>query len=234
MRKVVLLILIFLFNSPSLSSSPEYLNKGIIEEKVKGFLQDYYSGQGVEVEIEFRSVPERVKLPPGEWNLRVLPWQGPRRKGNIILFLEVMAGDRPHCRFPVSLKLRTFETVLVSKRLINRHQILRENDFRWERRETTNLMEDPVKGLEEILGKRASRAIPPGRILVRRMIETPPVIRRGDIVRVKAYFKNIVVTILGRALQDGRAGDPIVVKNLDSGKKIRAVVKDSKTAIIEL
>lgn len=233
MRKVFLL-LIFLFNNPSFPSSPEYLNRGVIEKEVKSFLQDYYSKQGIEVEIGFRSVPERVKLPPGRWDLKVLPWQGSKRKGNIILLLEVMAGDRPHCRFPVSLRLRTFETVLVSKRLINRHQILKEDDFRWERRETTNLIEEPVKQLGEVLGKRASRRIAPGRILVRGMIETPPVIRRGDIVRVKAYFKNIVATVLGKALQDGRVGDSIVIKNLDSGKRIRAVVKDSKTAIIEL
>ena len=51
---------------------------------------------------------------------------------------------------------------------------------------------------------------------------------KGDKVTILASFKGMTIKTQGEALQDGRIGDNIRVKNTKSGKKIQAQVETSK------
>lgn len=46
----------------------------------------------------------------------------------------------------------------------------------------------------------------------------PPVIRRGDRVTLSARVGAVVASVEAESLQDGRVGDTVRVKNLQSGK----------------
>jgi flagella basal body P-ring formation protein FlgA len=64
------------------------------------------------------------------------------------------------------------------------------------------------------------------------MIETPPLVRRGDSVTIVAEAGAMRVTAAGEARQKGGRGDRIAVVNLDSRRTIYAQVIDGRTVAV--
>jgi|GEM_PF-2369695 flagella basal body P-ring formation protein FlgA len=72
----------------------------------------------------------------------------------------------------------------------------------------------------------------PGMAVLKRFVEVPFAIKRGQLVKVVAEKGGIYVETLGRALQNGRVGDIIKVKNVYSGKIIEGRVKDEESVVV--
>jgi len=81
-------------------------------------------------------------------------------------------------------------------------------------------------------GMVASRAIPAGSVIrpaLLRAKKTEIVVRRNQAVTMRIEGIGFVVTALGRALQQGRVGDVIKVRNVDSRRIINATVRSDGT-----
>ena len=72
----------------------------------------------------------------------------------------------------------------------------------------------------------------PNTIVLQRFVEIPFAIKRGQLVRIVAEKNGIYVETTGRALQNGRIGDTIKVKNIYSRKVIEGKVKDEETVVV--
>ena len=72
----------------------------------------------------------------------------------------------------------------------------------------------------------------PGTIVLKRFVEVPFAVKRGELVRIIAEKNGIYVETTGRALQNGHIGDTIKVKNVYSRKVIEGKVKDEKTVVV--
>ena len=75
--------------------------------------------------------------------------------------------------------------------------------------------------------------LPPGTVVLQRYVEIPFAIKRGQLVRIVAEKNGIYVETTGRALQNGRVGDIIKVKNIYSKKVIEGKVKDDETVVVD-
>ncbi len=73
----------------------------------------------------------------------------------------------------------------------------------------------------------------PGTVVLRRHVEVPFAVKRGQLVRIVAEKNGIYVETTGRALQNGRVGDIIRVKNIYSKKVIEGKVKDDETVVVD-
>jgi flagella basal body P-ring formation protein FlgA len=81
-------------------------------------------------------------------------------------------------------------------------------------------------------GLIAKRPLPAGTVLVSNMLESlePPVIlKRNQNVVIRVETPGFLVTAIGIAMQDGRAGDYIKVRNVDSQRIILARIKEDGT-----
>jgi flagella basal body P-ring formation protein FlgA len=81
-----------------------------------------------------------------------------------------------------------------------------------------------ITNVADIIGMRPVSGIQAGQQITSRMIETPPVVEKGNRVTIRAENHEIKLVTLGHVLEDGRAGDQIRVKNVGSGKEIIATV----------
>jgi flagella basal body P-ring formation protein FlgA len=75
-----------------------------------------------------------------------------------------------------------------------------------------------------------SRAINPGRVVTWRDVGRRPLVRKGDLVEVSAAEGTLNITMKALALQNGAAGDPITLRNLESRKDFTAFVIDENRA----
>jgi flagella basal body P-ring formation protein FlgA len=72
-----------------------------------------------------------------------------------------------------------------------------------------------------------------GTVLRPDLLEFPPLVKRGDRVRIVLESAGLRISAFGQAKQKGAQGEMIPVVNLDSNKVIHARVVDSHTVRIE-
>lgn len=81
-------------------------------------------------------------------------------------------------------------------------------------------MKDPGFTLDEFLGKKSKRTIQAGSPIRISMIESLPVIYRGERVKIVIQSGPMLLTATGLAHSDGRVNDLIRVQNINSSKVV--------------
>lgn len=92
---------------------------------------------------------------------------------------------------------------------------------------------DPLFSIEDVLGQQVVRSMRAGQLVERKYIEYPPVIKKGDFVRIIAQRGSMVLTASGVARQDGRLNETIRVQNSSSQKEVRGRVVGPSQIIVE-
>lgn len=124
------------------------------------------------------------------------------------------------------IKLKTwghvevFVSTVVSGKPLSKGEILTKEVLSFQKKPFTRLPNDAVFNEEEVLGKELKTSVKPGEIIRRSYLNEPLVIKRNQDVLIVARSKNLLVKAKGKALQDGRLGDVIKVKNSLSRKEV--------------
>ncbi|HHM23877.1 MAG TPA: flagellar basal body P-ring formation protein FlgA [Bacteroidetes bacterium] len=240
----VLLVAMFWLSGAGTAQTPEMaglkpsktfmLTKKMIEDRIKMFLLKEYSQNHDEIRIEVSQVPDAIEVDPVDWEVKVESRSGTVRNGVNSLDVTVFSSKEIYKKFVASARLRTFDDVVVAARLINRGEQLKAEDLKLERVETTNFKRDYFTDLSELIGLQAKQVIAAEKPIFAGMVELPDLIHRGDVVRIVVQLKNLKVTAMGKALENGKKGEKIRVQNLSTGKKLTGTIVDEKTVVVEL
>lgn len=149
--------------------------------------------------------------------------------GRVQVDVGVLVGGIKRRSLPVILEVKVQQTVAVASRRIDAGQVLDATNVRQEVR-TVDHFHQFATTAETLLGKRARQAILPGQTVTLRDVEmdqpsTVPaansvLIKQRDRVRLMARLGNDYVTATGEALQDGREGQLIQVRNSETKKQV--------------
>jgi len=112
----------------------------------------------------------------------------------------------------IRFRVRVTGSVLVTRRAVKREDSLSEADVDQERREITGQTGDLLRKLDDILGRRAKRAVPAGAVVSSDWLEVAPVVRRGDVIRVVVQIGAISASVQVVALASGGPGEVIRVR----------------------
>jgi flagella basal body P-ring formation protein FlgA len=85
-----------------------------------------------------------------------------------------------------------------------------------------------------VLGKKIRRAVNAGEPILPNLLLTPPVIRRGQTVTLKAGASRMSVSMAATALSDGGLGEVIDVTNDSSGRVVQGIVRSARVVEILL
>jgi flagella basal body P-ring formation protein FlgA len=184
------------------------------------------NGSWPEQDIHFEKVRVSgpVTLPPGDLSWEVKERGGTDYLGDVALVICFTVDGTMVRKVPLSARVSLERPVVKTIRNIVAGQILEEQDLTVVRERLFDSGKDLLLDPGEAAGKRALRSLDAGQRVERKMIENPPLVKKGERVRIEAASRQIRVTALGRVLQDGRAGEQVKVMNLMSGKEILATV----------
>lgn len=104
--------------------------------------------------------------------------------------------------------------------------VLAADDVVFERREVTPGAELFAEA-DEAIGRIAQRSLAAGQPLGPRVLVEPLLVRRGDSVQIRARRESVEVVVPGQALDAGRRGQTIRVRNTANGSVIRARVVET-------
>ena len=214
------------------SNSGEAASQNILAAAAANFIESYYARRSERCEIGFRHLPELDDSHLSSAVLKVISSPAQRYRGNVVVVVGAFVDGRAVKKYPVSLMVRTYCRVLVTRKNLNKNQALLPKDFTMEKRETTRLHQLPVTSLNSLAGQQASRFISRGSVLTYNHMEPIPAIHRGDVVTITLQSENFLITAQGRARKSGGVGEMIPVINLSSHKEISARIIDSETVAV--
>lgn len=144
--------------------------------------------------------------------------------GRVNIDVTVKGSDRAPVVVPVSLDVRHYEDVVATCRPVARGKTIQSDDLYLHRWDVTGLTDYCTK-LEQVVGKTAGRPMPSlqnirEQDLDRTAAGSAPgqqvVVKRQSRVSLIAKVGDLIITVRGEALQDGKVGDTIRVQNIES------------------
>lgn len=177
-----------------------------------------------------------------DYKIDVKPIKAPRQCDKPVE-LKLSNPEKPIGRLSISVechdeqywKIRTQATVdiyanlLVAKQNLERGKTLSSQDFSLKRTKLIARRLDYFTDPQTITGYSTRKKIVAGTVLTSRMLDAPLLIKRDDIVSIVAKSTVLTATTQGIALEDGKESESINIRNLSSGKIIRAKVINKHT-----
>jgi len=154
--------------------------------------------------------------------------------GLVSIVVEIAASDKPIRRGQISLRVRRYAEVYVASGDFKLHEPIGDSKLSKKMMEVTSLREQPVTSLDNIQGYRTKRNLSSGQILTTEAIESVPDIEVGREVSILYTGASFTITAHGRAMQTGRSGQMIRVRNASSGRVILARVVGANEVTIEM
>lgn len=188
-----------------------------------------------DIEItNFTANPESITIPKGSQNFQVVSQTQAKQLGRQTIVVEILVDDTAKERVTLSGDIERYGFVVCAKRNLSRRAILAPSDVELVRRNLTMLGPDLVGDAEKAIGMELKTTLQPGAVLYGRLLKSPEVLKRGDIVSIQAATGTLIISVPGRVQTAGAKGDLIKVKNLMSRREVYARVIGPETVQVDL
>ncbi len=170
------------------------------------------------------ALPQLTLTPRDEVQLQAVVHEPVNVPGRLRIDVAILVNGERSDVVPVLVDVKVYQAVALAERRIEAGEALTEDNVRFERRPVeapgSCLVPKDVKA-----GQKARRPLPAGQLILPSAVEAlnpdnPILVRQRDLVKVTARVGSLRVTALAEAEQDGRAGDRVRVRNVDSRKEL--------------
>lgn len=163
--------------------------------------------------VDTARLPEFVKGPEWADSWRVDRDGGNRPSGTEAITVVWTSRDGSRARRDwVQVRVEREELVPVAKKRLLRGDRADSSSVEWIWRRTTGIRATPPVR-DSIDNLRLRTGIAPGQVVWREQFEMQPVVRRGQMVMVRAGNQGASASVEAQALQDGAPGDRIRLKS---------------------
>lgn len=200
------------------------------EGKIIEFVKAFYAPDEVEVRLESHPEILNSKAKIEAINFAKVP---DTDGAGLCLIDMVDQRGRPRGIY-VPIKVLKKRPLFVAKRELLRGEVLKEEDIKTNYTYLTGRASIYPSSIDYLIGKTLKRDIKRGTTITEDAIEDPVMVRRGKMVILIGENKRLLIKTQGKALENGRLGDVIKVKNTTSGKVVHATVTAENTVTVGL
>ena len=207
----------------------DIITRSQLREQVEYFVRSRTRGMDGDVRLREFRLPEYIFIPEPSDTINVSSTLD-MKPGSNNLQLHVVSPDRQILkRLSATVFLDLWKTVPCAAVPLNRKDILTAESIRYEKKNAAY-----VKGAWDGKGGpwRMNRSLGVGQVITMKSLEAAPAIAKGDVVDLVYNHKNIHLTVKAEALEDGKAGEMITVRNLQSKRKVTGEVQSADTVEI--
>jgi flagella basal body P-ring formation protein FlgA len=215
-------LLILLLCAPTGSSAGSLEPLDAIRDAAEVHLGSLNLDQEGSAEITVGRLDPRLQLARCELPLEAFSPPGSRSVGNTTVGVRCSGADSWTIYVPAAVRVET--GVLVATRHLHRGQVPEPGDFRIEERDIAALPGGYLTADTDLQASRLARSLRPGTVLTPSMLESLPVVKRGDTVTLLVKRGPLQIRASGKALSDAGDGARIRVRNLSSNKVVDGTV----------
>lgn len=205
------------------SSSVAVSRNGISidSKRMLEFIADYLQSQkGSLPPAEIRFIPQShplpFTLPTGELSCEVIP-SNPGILSSSRFSLIFRVDGKVEENMSIRGKIEAHATIIATAVPVRKDTILAPRHLKETEMDISELKE-PSFLVEEFLGKKLKRSLRAGSPLNVSMVESLPVVHKGERVKIVIQSGALLLTATGLAHSDGKINEPIRVQNLRSNK----------------
>lgn len=169
------------------------------------------------------------RFPAGKLSIQPLKHNKQELAGNVTLQVQIRVNEENCGRLNLSAWVDRFMPVVAVVRDIKHHAILDAEDLDIKTVNVSTMPADLVTDKAKAVGKQMKMALREGTFLRSGMMINPPLVQKGDRVKIVASSGRLKVSIDGIAKGTGGKGDQIEVENVVSNKVIVGRVTDKAT-----
>ncbi len=184
-----------------------------------------------EIEYQVSTLDPRLNLPACEQTPRVEN-KGDLRSGR--LTVRVFCDSDKSWNLYVPLVIKRMHPVVHMHSSLPRMAVIGRSDIELRKTNIDDLSYGFFTSIDDAAGMIARRTLNTGEPLSPSQVEPPKLVQKGDNVLIEASNTAISVKMPGMALADGRKGQQIPVKNMQSQRTIRAKVVESGRVMVPL
>lgn len=187
------------------------------------------SGDQYQCEVSFPTLTSNFSLPAcnEDWQLALLRPLQPGRNG-----LEISCSS-PWWKQNVALQLHAYTEVAVLTQPVTIGHVLSEADINMVRHDIGAISKEFFTDADAVIGQQIRRQLRAGTILNADMLNNPIVINRGEQVTIRTQKPGISIEMKGVALEQGRSGERIRVRNDRSGKVVTGTVAAAGLVLVQ-
>ncbi len=163
-------------------------------------------------------LPMPFIIPMGALTYQVIP-SDPTILGSSRIAIIFKVDDKVVKNMSVRGRIEAIGEVVVAAVPLRKGTILQANQLRLKRMDLGELQQ-PGSDPKNLIGKRLTRSLRSGSPVLASMLESLPVIRRGEKVRIVIDAGAMQLSATGFSHNDGRIGDMVRVQNISSNKII--------------
>lgn len=192
-------------------------------QQVSASIADYLVQKGPQLPVATytfmaRELPYPFVLPSGQLEVEVIP-ANPKVIGSRRFSLVYRVDGKTVKNISVLGRLKALSPVIVLTENVRRGDIIQASMVQLKTLDLSKLRE-PCTSFHEVVGKRLSRSLRSGAVLTTSSLNIPPVIMKGQVVKILINHKGIHLTATGIASMNGKMDQIIRVMNSGSRKVI--------------
>ncbi|HSR10403.1 MAG TPA: flagellar basal body P-ring formation chaperone FlgA [Thermodesulfobacteriota bacterium] len=153
--------------------------------------------------------------------------------GNLSVLLTAVQEGKKVRDFRVAARVEVYADVVAARNYLPRHHLVEEKDLHMVKKNVTLQPQDFITDVKDAAGKRTTLAVNHQETLRKSMLETPPIVKKGDRVNLIIEKNNFQITAAGEVREEGREGDRVRVMNTSSRKEVSGKVLDAKTVQVD-
>jgi len=204
-----------------------------LREVIAKFILSNLPYERSRVRIKSIRIKQKVILPKGKVTYQIISSPDSQLVGTVPLCILFRVNGKLQRKLWVTAKIEVLTEVVVTKRPLGRYQVITKSDVELKKMDLAGLSPNFISNIQEVVGKRVKNRVSSKVILTTDLVEIPPLVRPGDIVKIIAESDNLRITTLGEVREKGHRGERIKVRNIDSKKEIYARVVDADTVKVD-
>ena len=201
-----------------------------VEAKITGFVREIYPERD-EVRVRVNSMPAGLR---GDVKVKNISFvKIPDVNGDGVCAVEIETAPGRMRTFQVPFRVFSKRHLFLTRQAGQRGDVIGASDLYVRETYTHGKSPDHPPTIEDVLGKTLKRDVPANTVITTQLLEERVMIRPGEIVNVIAENTKILVRTRARAVERGRLGDTMRVRNIASGKELTGTVVGSNTVKVE-
>ncbi|MFO7752568.1 MAG: flagellar basal body P-ring formation chaperone FlgA [Desulfobacteraceae bacterium] len=121
--------------------------------------------------------------------------------------------------------INVYQRLVCAKTTVKREAVIQAEDLELKKVDTSSMRGSYAGKVEDVAGKISRSRIREGDFIRMDRLENPPLVKRGEVVKLVASKGSLKIVTSGICKEDGSRDKSVRVENLGSGRTVRGIVK---------
>ena len=205
----------------------ERASRVIERERIEELLLDALAerGLGGELALRFDQPQVRLHLPTdSEATLTLTGLALDPTTGRFTARLAAPADGTPVVRATVSGRVLRMTRIPVPNRRMTADVVIGAEDIEWIDMRADRIGRDVITDAGDLIGRSPRRVLRAGRAVRANEVRRPIVVAKNNLVTIRLETPRMILSVRGRAMENGADGDTIRIMNIQSNSVINAMV----------